>query len=402
MKVLTVFGTRPEAIKLAPVIRELRRRSLDSPLEVLVCVTAQHRQMLDQVLKVFGIKPDYDLNVMEDNQSPCQVASSVLEQLEPILHKERPDWVIVQGDTTTVASASLAAFYCRVKVGHVEAGLRTQDKWQPFPEEMNRRLAGVLADLHFAPTDRARKNLLREGIPSESVIVTGNPVIDALHWISQSPAGPEVDMLFKRLGVEGHAEQPESENFGGPFLILVTAHRRENFGKPLENICLALRDIVKDFKDKVRILYPVHLNPNVWEPVHRLLDGIPNIILTPPLDYLSLVHVMKRCYLVLTDSGGIQEEAPGLGKPVLVLREVTERPEAVEAGTVKIVGTERKRIVEETLKLLVDKELYRRMARAVNPYGDGYAAQRIVASLLGEPVEPFQPKPARPICQTLK
>ena len=384
MKVLTVFGTRPEAIKLAPVIRELQRRSADGGLRSLVCVTAQHRQMLDQVLRLFDITPDYDLNIMEEDQSPTQVASAVLARLEPILEKERPDWVLVQGDTTTVVAASLAAFYARAKVGHVEAGLRTYDKWRPFPEEINRRVAGVIADLHFAPTERARQNLLREGVPDERIIVTGNPVIDALHWVANQSCPPEVERLLK---AEGKIRNPKSEIRN----VLVTAHRRENFGAPLENICLALRDIAAHYDGRVRIVYPVHLNPNVWEPVHRLLGDVPNITLTPPLDYLPLVHLMKRSYLVLTDSGGIQEEAPGLGVPVLVLREVTERPEAVEAGTVRVVGTNRRRIVAEAVRLLEDAEAYTQMARAVNPYGDGHAAKRIVGALLGETVAPFEP-----------
>jgi UDP-N-acetylglucosamine 2-epimerase (non-hydrolysing) len=394
LKVLTVFGTRPEAIKLAPVIRELQRRSADGRLRSLVCVTAQHRQMLDQVLRLFDITPDYDLNIMEDNQSPTQVAAAVLARLEPILKKEQPDWVLVQGDTTTVAAASLAAFYAGIKVGHVEAGLRTHDKWRPFPEEINRRVAGVIADLHFAPTERARQNLLREGVPAERIIVTGNPVIDALYWVTEMPPDAETVELLRRLGLpEGMTADGRRPTAGsgwdggrrsavGGRVILVTAHRRENFGAPLENICLALRDIAARYDGRVRIVYPVHLNPNVWEPVHRLLDGVPNITLTPPLDYLPLVHLMKRSYLVLTDSGGIQEEAPGLGVPVLVLREVTERPEAVEAGTVRVVGTDRERIVAEAVRLLEDADAYTQMAHAVNPYGDGHAAERIVDALI--------------------
>jgi len=255
-----------------------------------------------------------------------------------------------------------------VKVGHVEAGLRTHDKWQPFPEEINRRVAGVIADLHFAPTERARQNLLREDVPDERIIVTGNPVIDALQWVASLPYNPGDGPL---------AGIPSKKR-----LILVTAHRRENFGQPLENICLALRDIAARYDGRVHIVYPVHLNPNVWEPVHRLLRDVPNITLTPPLDYLPLVHLMKQSYLVLTDSGGIQEEAPGLGVPVLVLREVTERPEAVEAGTVRVVGTDRERIVAEAMQLLEDSDAYAEMAQAVNPYGDGHAAERIVAALL--------------------
>jgi UDP-N-acetylglucosamine 2-epimerase (non-hydrolysing) len=377
LKVLTVFGTRPEAIKLAPVILELQRKSAASNLRSLVCVTAQHRQMLDQVLRLFGIVPDYDLNLMEENQSPTRVASSVLARLEPILQTEKPDWVLVQGDTTTVAAASLAAFYAKVKVGHVEAGLRTYDKWQPFPEEINRRVAGAIADLHFAPTERSRQNLLREGVPNLQILVTGNPVIDALHWVTSLP----VDIGKLETGALDPALLMGSRD--DTKLILVTAHRRENFGKPLENICLALRDLAECCAGQVQIVYPVHLNPNVWEPVHRLLNHVPNITLTSPLDYLSLVQLMKRAYLVLTDSGGIQEEAPGLGVPVLVLRQVTERPEAVEAGTVRVVGTERERIVSEAVRLLEDAHAYRQMAQAVNPYGDGHAAERIVSAILG-------------------
>jgi len=338
---------------------------------------------------------------MEDNQSPTQVAAAVLARLEPILKKEQPDWVLVQGDTTTVAAASLAAFYAGIKVGHVEAGLRTHDKWRPFPEEINRRVAGVIADLHFAPTERARQNLLREGVPAERIIVTGNPVIDALYWVVSQPPSPETRALLEHLGIaedgkwkgeNGEGKKGKGESGEGTpssvlhspssILLLVTAHRRENFGAPLENICLALRDIAARYDGRVRIVYPVHLNPNVWEPVHRLLGDVPNITLTPPLDYLPLVHLMKRSYLVLTDSGGIQEEAPGLGVPVLVLREVTERPEAVEAGTVQVVGVEREAIVRETVRLLEDGHAYEAMASAVNPYGDGRASERIVQALL--------------------
>ena len=365
IKVLSVFGTRPEAIKLAPVIRELR----DHPGHVVskVCVTAQHREMLDQVLRFFDIVPDYDLNVMEDNQSPTLVASAVLARLEPILQAERPDWVLVQGDTTTVAAASLAAFYARVKVGHVEAGLRTHDKWQPFPEEMNRRVAGVIADLHFAPTECARQNLLRQDVPADHIIVTGNPVIDALHWVAKLPYDPGAGPL---ADVPWHSQ-----------IILVTAHRRESFGEPLDNVCRALLEIATQYRDEVHIVYPVHLNPNVQERAYRLLEGAENITLLLPLDYLQIVYLMKRCYLVLTDSGGIQEEAPALGKPVLVLREKTERTEAVDAGTVRLVGTDRTRIVAWTRRLLDDPLEYEKMARAVNPYGDGQAAQRIVEAL---------------------
>ncbi|HEY5157883.1 MAG TPA: UDP-N-acetylglucosamine 2-epimerase (non-hydrolyzing) [Anaerolineales bacterium] len=372
LKIISVFGTRPEAIKMAPVIRELAK--YPDRITSKECVTAQHRQMLDQVLELFDIHPDYDLDIMQESQTPTQVAASVLTQLEPVLQREKPDWVLIQGDTTTTMAASVAAYYARVKVGHVEAGLRTHDKWQPFPEEINRRIAGVVADLHFAPTERSRQNLLREGVPNENILVTGNPVIDALHWVAEQPLDHGIVGL----------------NLQQARLILVTAHRRENFGKPLENICVALRKIAERYGDQVQIVYPVHLNPNVQEPVNRLLKGIDNITLLPPLDYLPLVWLMKQAYLVLTDSGGIQEEAPGLGKPVLVLREVTERPEAVDAGTVKLVGTDRTSILDATIRLMEDAGEYQKMATAINPYGDGQAANRIVKALLGEGMPAFQ------------
>ena len=384
MKALVVFGTRPEAIKLAPVIQELRRRAKDTDLRTVVCVTAQHRQMLDQVLGVFGISPDYDLNLMEENQTPAQVASSALVSLEPILQQEQPDWVVTQGDTTTVAAVSLAAFYSRTKVAHVEAGLRTHVKWQPFPEEMNRRVASAIADLHLAPTQRAKRNLLREGVSEQSIVVTGNPVIDAMHQVLAQPTTAELVELLPHIS-RGHKDRE-------PKLILVTAHRRDNFGSPLESICLGLKELASRYQGRVSIVYPVHLNPNVQEPIQRILAGVPGITLLPPVDYVSLVHLMERSYLVLTDSGGIQEEAPALGKPVLVMRDVTERPEAVEAGTVRLVGTGQARIVAETARLLEDSAEYERMARSVNPYGDGRASQRIGAALLGEAVEQFVPQ----------
>jgi len=368
MKVLSIFGTRPEAIKMAPVIKELAQRN--GAIESRVCVTAQHRQMLDQVLTLFSIQPDFDLDVMRAGQTPTQVATAVLSGLEPILRAECPDWVLVQGDTTTVMAASIAAFYNHVKVGHVEAGLRTYDRSQPFPEEINRRIAGVVADLHFAPTRRAHDNLVHEGVAESMVYVTGNPVIDALRLLSDLPYNPAGGPL---AGVPW-----------GKRLIVVTAHRRENFGGPMEEICLALRDIAESDRQGLHVVYPVQLNPNVREPVLRILGEIPNVSLTEPLEYLPFVHLMRRATLVLTDSGGIQEEAPGLGKPVLVLRDVTERPEAVEAGTVRLVGTDRSRIVGWTRRLLDDPEEYTKMAKAVNPYGDGYAAPRIVDILSGK------------------
>jgi UDP-N-acetylglucosamine 2-epimerase (non-hydrolysing) len=378
LKVLAVFGTRPEVIKLAPVIRELRKY----PDRVMckVCVTAQHRQMLDQMLQVFQIQPDYDLNIMQDNQSPSYVAARVLMELEGVIQREKPDWVLVQGDTTTVAAAALAAYYAGVKVAHVEAGLRTGDKWRPFPEEINRRVVGAIADLHFAPTALARANLLREGVAPEAVVVTGNPVIDALRWIAAQPPSPAAVELLARAGVPG-----------GRRLVLVTAHRRESFGAGILALCQALAELAEGFPE-LTILYPVHPNPNVHRPVHQILGRIPNIMLTEPLDYATLVHIMAQAVLVLTDSGGIQEEAPSLGKPVLVLREVTERPEAIQAGTARLVGTDPQRIVSETVRLLTDLAEYNRMARAVNPYGDGRAAERIVSALLGEPFQPFEPE----------
>jgi UDP-N-acetylglucosamine 2-epimerase (non-hydrolysing) len=386
MKVFVVFGTRPEAVKMAPVIKELKK--YPDKVECKVCVTAQHREMLDQVLRLFNIEPDYDLKIMENNQTPTQVASAVLARLEPILKDEKPDWVLVQGDTTTVAAASLAAFYARAKVGHVEAGLRTYDKWQPFPEEINRKIAGVIADLHFAPTERSCQNLLKEGVPRENIVITGNPVIDALYWAASMPLNAETLRLFELIGINSSDNSNENDLQKSPSnslrLILVTAHRRENFGQPLENICLALRDIAKKYSGKVKIFYPVHLNPNVWNPVHKLLGDVPEIILTPPIGYLPLVHIIKHSYLVLTDSGGIQEEAPAFGKPVLVLREITERPEAVEAGTVKVVGTEREKIFQSVEDLLEDKVKYEKTSKAINPYGDGKAAKRIIRALLND------------------
>jgi UDP-N-acetylglucosamine 2-epimerase (non-hydrolysing) len=366
VKILCVFGTRPEAIKMSPVIRELRKHP--ASVKVRVCVTGQHREMLDQVLRLFEITPDHDLDIMRPDQSLTAVTAAALTGLDAVIAAERPEWVVVQGDTTTAMAAALVAFYHRARIAHVEAGLRSWNRAHPFPEEANRRLADDLADLHFAPTDIARQNLLREGLDGSTVIVTGNTVIDALHWVAELPAPIDLDTLSPRNGAR---------------LLLVTAHRRESFGSAMEQICLALRDLATRYGDSVRIVYPVHLNPHVGEPVHRLLGDLPNIALVAPLDYLRLVHLMKRAYLVLTDSGGIQEEAPGLGKPVLVLREVTERPEAVTAGTARVVGTSRERVVREAARLLDDSAEYARMAHAANPFGDGHAAERVVAALLG-------------------
>ncbi len=363
MKILSVFGTRPEAVKMAPVVKLLKEAT---DVESRVCVTAQHRQMLDQVLELFNITPDYDLDLMKDNQTLSSLSASIFTDLEPVLKDFQPDWVLAQGDTTTVAITSLLCYYHKIKFGHVEAGLRTHDKWAPFPEEINRRIAGAIADLHFAPTAWSKGNLLKEGVDENIIKVTGNTVIDALQFVSKQSEPKEISELVTNKLTTGK-------------LILVTAHRRENFGAGMENICHALLDLSKE-KD-IQIVYPVHLNPNVQEPVNRLLKDVENITLLPPLDYLPLVHLMKHATLILTDSGGIQEEAPAFGIPTLVLRDVTERPEGVAAGTVKLVGTESSRIKQEAKRLLEDQSEYQKMSKAANPYGDGHAAERIVAHL---------------------
>ena len=369
IRVVVVFGTRPEAVKMAPVVKALA----GTPnVDAKVVVTAQHRQMLDQVLDLFGIVPDVDLNLMRPNQSLAQLSADIFTNLDPVLADLQPDWVLVQGDTTTVMATALLCYYNRIRIGHVEAGLRTHDRWQPFPEEINRRVASVVADLHLAPTEHSRKNLLREGVEDWRVVVTGNPVIDALNEIASRPAPPEVRDLLK-----AHNIRP-----GGRELILVTAHRRENFGRPLEEVCGALQRLATRYEDRVHIIYPVHLNPNVQEPVYRLLGGVANITLLPPIDYLPLVHLLGSAKIVLTDSGGIQEEATGLGVPTLVLRQTTERPEGVEAGVLKLVGTDAETILNESARLLEDPAAYQAMAQAANPFGDGQAAGRIVNALL--------------------
>jgi len=384
LRVLSIFGTRPESVKMAPVIQSLAHTpGIDS----LVCVTAQHRQMLDQVLGLFNIVPDIDLDLMQPDQSLAGLTADIFTHLDPVLTDLKPDWVLVQGDTTTVMASTLAAYYHHFHVGHVEAGLRTNDKWQPFPEEINRRLASVVTDLHFAPTEWARQNLLRENIPPEQIIVTGNPVIDALYAVVKMPPTPAVLELFKRVNIQYESSEIKLVTSpGSPRLILVTAHRRENFGKPLENICQALKELAEAYGDGIRIVYPVHLNPNVQKPVYRLLSETPNIILLPPLDYLPMVHLMKHASLVLTDSGGLQEEAPALGIPVLVMRAVTERPEGVSAGTVRLVGTDPKQITNQSRKLLDDPQAYAAMAHAINPYGDGKAATRITNAIINTPI----------------
>jgi UDP-N-acetylglucosamine 2-epimerase (non-hydrolysing) len=368
IKILSVFGTRPEAIKIAPIVRALTQTP---DVESRVCVTAQHRQMLDQVLELFQIKPDYDLDLMRDNQSLAEISASIFTHLDPVLTSFQPDWVLVVGDTATVVTTSLLAYYRRIKVGHVEAGLRTHNKWHPFPEELNRRIATVIADLHFAPTDWSKGNLLREGVDEKNILVTGNPVIDALHFVLKQEEPEEITALLDRL---------ETSGLGAKSLILVTAHRRENFGKPFENICHAIKELASH--QAVEIVFPVHLNPNVQEPVNRILKGTAHITLLPPLDYRPMVHLMKHAKLLITDSGGLQEEAPSLGIPVLVLRETTERPEGIEAGTLKLVGTETERIIQEAKRLLDDPLAHATMAKAANPYGDGHAAERIIHALL--------------------
>ncbi|TDA66864.1 MAG: UDP-N-acetylglucosamine 2-epimerase (non-hydrolyzing) [Chloroflexi bacterium] len=369
MRVVSIFGTRPEAVKMAPVVKAL---AAEPQIESKVVVTAQHREMLDQVLGLFQITPDLDLNLMRPDQNLAELTANIFANLDPVLRQLKPDWMLVQGDTTTVMAASLLGYYNRIHVGHVEAGLRTGDRWQPFPEELNRRVASVAADLHLAPTEHSRQNLLREGVPDWRIAVTGNPVIDALNEISKRPAPPEIQALLAEKGIHP----------GGRKLILVTAHRRENFGQPIEDICAALRILSEKYADSVHLVYPVHLNPNIQAPVYRLLDGAANITLLPPLDYLPLVHLERNAYLVLTDSGGIQEEATGLGVPALVMRQTTERPEGVEAGVLKLVGTQTGTIVAETSRLLDDEQAYQAMAHAANPFGDGHAAEHIVKALL--------------------
>jgi UDP-N-acetylglucosamine 2-epimerase (non-hydrolysing) len=365
--VLLVFGTRPEAIKLCPVLLHLRQRARE--FSVKCCVTAQHRRMLDQVLAVFGVEPDYDLNLMQPGQSLAQSSARILAALEDVLNTERPDIVLVQGDTTTTFCGALAAFYSRIPVGHVEAGLRTGDLTQPFPEELNRVLTTRLSTLHFAPTQGAAGNLRHEDVPAERIVVTGNTGIDAVMQVRGKLAAGEL------AGIDWQGLDASRR------LLVVTAHRRESFGAPLEAICEALVRLAR--RGDVQIVYPVHRNPNIAGPVEQRLGGEPGILLCQPLEYVPFVDLMRRAYLLLTDSGGIQEEGPSLGKPVLVMRDKTERPEAVEAGTVKLVGTDAARIVRETEILLDDRAEFERMSRAHNPYGDGHASERIGEALAG-------------------
>ncbi|WP_177206159.1 non-hydrolyzing UDP-N-acetylglucosamine 2-epimerase [Caldicoprobacter faecalis] len=375
-KVLTIFGTRPEAIKMAPLIKKLQQESF---IENYVCVTAQHREMLDQVLEIFDIKPDYDLNIMQNRQSLVSITTKALEGLYKVINELKPDIVLVHGDTSTTLAGALAAFYNKVPVGHVEAGLRTYDKYSPYPEEMNRVLTADIAEMHFTPTVRNKQNLIRENI-TQGIYVTGNTVIDALKY-TVCP-----NYAFRNSTLKGI-------DFSKGRYILLTAHRRENLGKPLENICRAAKRLVQDFDD-VYIIYPVHLNPVVRETVDSILGDTEKVYLIDPLDVQDMHNLMARCYMVMTDSGGLQEEAPALGKPVLVLRTETERPEAVEAGTVKLAGVIEDHIYNMAVELLVNREIYDSMARAVNPYGDGKASERIVKAILhrfglGEKPEEF-------------
>lgn len=365
IKVMSIFGTRPEATKMAPVINALKK--YDNEIESIVCVTAQHRQMLDQVLEIFDITPDYDLDIMTPRQTLTQITTKALTGLEEVMQKAQPDLVLVHGDTTTTFAGSLAAFYSNIKLGHVEAGLRTYDKHQPFPEEMNRRLTGAMADLHFSPTPLAKEHLLKENIAPDGIFITGNTAVDCLkttikeEFTFDEPILNEIDFKNKRV-------------------ITMTAHRRENYGKPLENICNAVLDVVNKYED-VEIVYAVHLSPAVRDTVFPILDGHPRIHLIDPVDIENMHNLMKRSFLVLTDSGGLQEEVPSMGKPVLVLRNVTERPEGIEAGTLKLAGIERDEIFRLTCQLLDDKDEYAKMVAAKNPFGDGYAAERIVEAI---------------------
>ena len=366
IKVMTVFGTRPEAIKMAPIVLELQKHP--DTIVPVVAVTAQHREMLDQVLNLFHIKPDHDLNIMAAGQTLFDITTRALMGLDKVLTEEKPDIVLVHGDTTTTFAGALAAYYHQTAVGHVEAGLRTHNKYSPFPEEMNRRLTGCIADLNFAPTSTSEANLLAENVPPESIFVTGNTVIDALHHTVRD------DFDFQE-------ESLKDVDFQNKRIILVTTHRRENLGEPMRHVYKALKQLTEEFDD-VEVVFPVHKNPKVREVVNEELGGLAKVHLIDPLDYEPFANLMHRAYLILTDSGGVQEEAPALGKPVLVLRDTTERPEAVDAGTVKLIGTDRERVYEEAKKLLTDKAEYSRMAESVNPYGDGKAAARIIQAIL--------------------
>ena len=381
-KVLLVFGTRPEAIKMAPLVMELQKQK--ERIETVVCVTGQHREMLDQVLEIFDIKPDYDLNIMKQGQDLYDVTARVLTGMREVLKEVKPDVVLVHGDTTTSTAAALATFYQQIPVGHVEAGLRTHNIYSPWPEEMNRLLTGRLATYHFSPTPLSRNNLIKESINDRNIIVTGNTVIDALYWVvdkikNNKELNNELENVLSKAGYDVNRLN------NGKKLVLITGHRRENFGDGFINMCTAIKDLMVKYPD-VDFVYPMHLNPNVRKPIHEVfgenLSGLKNMFFIEPLEYLSFVYLMEKSSIVLTDSGGIQEEAPGLGKPVLVMRNTTERPEALNAGTVKLVGTDYNKIVNEVSSLIDDKAAYEKMSKAVNPYGDGLACGRIVNALL--------------------
>ncbi|WP_303644701.1 non-hydrolyzing UDP-N-acetylglucosamine 2-epimerase [Bacteroides caecimuris] len=380
-KVMLVFGTRPEAIKMAPLVKEFQKHP--DKFETIVCVTGQHRQMLDQVLEIFDIKPDYDLNIMKQGQDLYDVTARVLTGMRDVLDEAKPDVVLVHGDTTTSTGAALAAFYKQIPVGHVEAGLRTHNIYSPWPEEMNRQITGRIAEYNFAPTPLSRENLMKENVSEAKIIVTGNTVIDALYWVVDKMKKDEnLDKELNRILKEAGYDVSRLAN--GKKLVLITGHRRENFGDGFINMCRAIKALTEKYPD-VDFVYPMHLNPNVRKPIHEVfgenLEGLGNMFFIEPLEYLSFVYLMEKSNIVLTDSGGIQEEAPGLGKPVLVMRDTTERPEALSAGTVKLVGTDYDKIVNEVSALLDDKAHYDAMSKAVNPYGDGLACGRIVETL---------------------
>ena len=381
-KVMSVFGTRPEAIKMAPLVKEFQKQP--KRVETVVCVTGQHREMLDQVLKIFDIKPDYDLNIMKQGQDLYDVTARVLTGMRDVLKEVKPNVVLVHGDTTTSTAAALAAFYQQIPVGHVEAGLRTHNIYSPWPEEMNRLLTGRLATYHFSPTPLSRNNLIKESVDDRNIIITGNTVIDALYWVvdkikNNKELDNELEDILSKAGYDVNRLN------NGKKLVLITGHRRENFGDGFINMCTAIKDLTVKYPD-LDFVYPMHLNPNVRKPIHEVfgenLSGLKNMFFIEPLEYLSFVYLMEKSSIVLTDSGGIQEEAPGLGKPVLVMRDTTERPEALDAGTVKLVGTDYNKIVNEVSSLIDDKAAYEKMSKAVNPYGDGLACGRIVNALL--------------------
>ena len=381
-KIMLVFGTRPEAIKMAPLVKEFEKYPND--FQTIVCVTGQHREMLDQVLNLFEIKPHYDLNIMKQGQDLYDVTARVLVGMRDVLKEAQPDVVLVHGDTTTSTAAALAAFYQQIPVGHVEAGLRTHNIYSPWPEEMNRLITGRIATYHFSPTQLSRQNLLKENVSDESIIVTGNSVIDALYWVVDKIKNDEA-LNHELKEILRNAGYDVSRLDNGKELVLITGHRRENFGDGFINMCTAIKDLTNKYPD-VDFVYPMHLNPNVRKPIHEVfgedLSDLGNMFFIEPLEYLSFVYLMEKSTIVLTDSGGIQEEAPGLGKPVLVMRDTTERPEALEAGTVKLVGTNYDKIVTEVSALLEDENYYEKMSKAVNPYGDGLACGRIVNALL--------------------